>query len=208
MDPRIEPLLQELRDTRRRTLDLVAPLSQDELDAAPEPGAWSVGEILDHLLKADEVYRSDLSELFRRLDEGMPPEIHRSLSEFNLGLRWVPEPLTPCLLIPFSLFNLVAPAPVKQLVARVPIVSARNADRTSPEAGRAGDLLRKELAASIEATTALFDGDRPELPVDRMRVTYPLIGTKSLPELLTFAADHEVRHQRQVRATLRRSGPA
>lgn len=205
MDPRIEPLLQALRDTRRHTLDLVAPLSQDELDAAPEPGAWSVGEVLDHLLKADEVYRSDLSELLRRLDEGRPPEVRRSLSEFNLGLRWVPEPLTPCLLIPFSLFNSVAPAPLKQLVARVPIVSARNADRTTPVASRAGEALRAELAGSVEATAALFEGDRPELPVERMRVTYPLIGTRNLPELLTFAADHEVRHQRQIRATLRRT---
>lgn len=201
MDPWIEPLLRRLRDTRRDTLDLVANLSQDELDAKPGPQAWSVGEILDHLLKADEVYRADLAELFRRLDEGRRPEIHRSLSEFNIGLRWIPEPLTPLLAIPFGVFNLIAPAPLKQLVARVPIVSARNADRTSPEAGRPGDLLRAELAASIEDTTAFFEG-RPSLPGERMRVTYPLIGTKSLPELLTFVADHEVRHQGQIRAAV------
>lgn len=204
-DPRIEPLLQGLRDTRRRTLERVASLSQKELDAAPEPRAWSVGEILDHLLNTDDVYQADLEELFRRLDEGRDPEVDRSLSEFDIGFRWIPRPLTPLLMVPLALFNFLAPPALRELLARTPIVPVRNAHRTTPRPGRPGKALRTELAASVGETAALFAG-RDDLPVDRMRMSYPLIGTKTLPELLAFAADHELRHQRQIDATLRRIG--
>lgn len=205
-NPRLEPAVQGLRDIRRRTLELVAPLSQHELDAVPEPGVWSVGEILDHLLKSDQVYRADLSELFERFDRGLPPALRRSLSDFNLGLRWVPGPLTPILIAPFALFNWLSPPSLRQLVARVPMVAVRNADRTTPEPGRPGQTLREELETSLEEVVALFERAPGDLPVDQMRVTYPLIGTKTLPALLVFAADHEVRHQGQIESTLRRIG--
>jgi uncharacterized damage-inducible protein DinB len=205
-DPRLEPAVQGLRDTRRRTLELVAPLSQHELDTVPEPGAWSVGEILDHLLKSDQVYRADLSELFERFDRGLPPELHRSLSEFDLGVRWVPRSLTPLLTAPFAVFNWFAPPSLRRLATRAPILPVRNAERTTPRAGRPGESLRAELEASLEETTELLGRARGELPLDRMRVTYPLIGTKTLPELLVFAADHELRHQGQIESTLRRIG--
>ncbi|HEX3555624.1 MAG TPA: DinB family protein [Thermoanaerobaculia bacterium] len=52
MDLSVQAALDQLAQARAQTLALVQPLSQEELDRAPAPGKWSVGEVLDHLFLA------------------------------------------------------------------------------------------------------------------------------------------------------------
>lgn len=60
--------------TRERIVTLVRPLDGGMLHAHPEPAAWSVGEVLEHLCIADELYERPLRALMAsaRPDAGAP----------------------------------------------------------------------------------------------------------------------------------------
>jgi hypothetical protein len=55
--------LDMLRLTRARTLRLCAGMTQAQSDYSPAVGKWSAGEVLDHLLLAEKLYR----DIFVRL---------------------------------------------------------------------------------------------------------------------------------------------
>ena len=60
-------LYRQLRDqqtaTRDRIANLVRPLDSAKLSEHPEPNGWSVGQVLEHLCKADELYAPRLTKL-------------------------------------------------------------------------------------------------------------------------------------------------
>lgn len=60
--------------TRERIVGLVRPLDPARLNEHPEPKGWSVGQVLEHLIVADELYEAPLGELLRaaRMDAGAP----------------------------------------------------------------------------------------------------------------------------------------
>ena len=47
----------DLASARAQTLSLVATLTQRQVDFSPRAGSWSIGEVLDHLLRAEDNYR-------------------------------------------------------------------------------------------------------------------------------------------------------
>lgn len=51
-----ERLIRELHASDVRARRLVEPLTQDQLTWKPSPGAWSVGQCLQHLVRMNEVY--------------------------------------------------------------------------------------------------------------------------------------------------------
>jgi hypothetical protein len=51
--------------TRERIATMVRPLDQAKLNQHPEPNGWSVGQVLEHLCLADELYEPLLSALLR-----------------------------------------------------------------------------------------------------------------------------------------------
>ena len=60
--------------TRERIATMVRPLDAARLNEHPEPEGWSVGQVLEHLLVADELYDEPLATLQRgtRPDAGAP----------------------------------------------------------------------------------------------------------------------------------------
>jgi hypothetical protein len=71
-------LHQQLRDesiaTRERIAAMVRPLDPSKLNEHPEPKGWSVGQVLEHLCRSDELYDAPLAALMRgaRPDAGAP----------------------------------------------------------------------------------------------------------------------------------------
>ena len=71
---------------RRRTL---AHFSHDSGPLAgttglrTQPGQWSVGEQVDHLVLAERVLRRDMAILIERAKAGQTPYLYRSFAEFN-----------------------------------------------------------------------------------------------------------------------------
>jgi uncharacterized damage-inducible protein DinB len=85
MDVKQRDLHQQLRAeaiaTRERIAKLVRPLDLSKINEHPEPEGWSVGQVLEHLVTADELYEAPFAELMRtaRPDAGARVEviIHR-----------------------------------------------------------------------------------------------------------------------------------
>lgn len=55
-------LLQAMDDRRRALLDSLAALSPEALQARPAPGAWSILEIVEHLVAAEQVILQGLPD--------------------------------------------------------------------------------------------------------------------------------------------------
>ena len=73
-----QDLHQQLRaesiTTRERLAAMVRPLDAAKLNEHPEPEGWSVGQVLEHLCRADELYDEPFAALMRkaRPDSGAP----------------------------------------------------------------------------------------------------------------------------------------
>lgn len=67
-------LKSEALANHKRLAELTRPLDPERLVRRPTPPGWSVGEVLEHLCVADELYRKPLTELFARArpDAGAP----------------------------------------------------------------------------------------------------------------------------------------
>jgi DinB superfamily len=64
----------ELIASREKIAAMVRPLDPSRLNEHPEPNGWSVGQVLEHLCVADELYVDPFAELLRRSrqDAGAP----------------------------------------------------------------------------------------------------------------------------------------
>jgi hypothetical protein len=69
-----QQLRAEAIDTRDRIAGMVRPLDAAKINEHPEPKGWSVGQVLEHLCVADELYVTPLAALLRRSrqDAGAP----------------------------------------------------------------------------------------------------------------------------------------
>jgi len=71
-------LYQQLREeaiaSRERIATMVRPLNPAKLNEHPEPNGWSVGQVLEHLCRADELYATPMAQLLSRTrpDAGAP----------------------------------------------------------------------------------------------------------------------------------------
>lgn len=58
-------LRKEAAASRERIATMVRPLDPAKLNQHPEPDGWSVGQVLEHLCRADELYAAPMAELLR-----------------------------------------------------------------------------------------------------------------------------------------------
>lgn len=73
--------LDGLHRVRLQTVELIAPLSQQELDLVPAPGRWSVGEIVDHVILAADTWQQLLEDVLRLKRNGERPFVRRTFSD-------------------------------------------------------------------------------------------------------------------------------
>lgn len=189
--------------TRQCTLDLVDGLSQERLDYSPSSGAWSLGEILDHLVLAEKLYRDEIAELVTLQKAGKEARIRRSVRDLDVTLFFLPKAVLPYLAMPLTVFNLFVPTSLRELMTRSPVIPAKNPAIARPQKGKSGESLRQELESSLRETENLF-GSNPDLDYSAMVHDHPMLGVNDVPHLLRIAALHEQRHQVQIRRLLAR----
>ncbi len=194
--------LEELERVRGRTLEMVAGLSQEDLDRRPASG-WSVGEVLDHLLKAEESNRREIANLVGLARSGRNPYLRRELTPEGLGPACVPRSLLPLFSLPATLATQFMPASLRELLIRNRLFPARASQELQPRYGRPGRELRADLASSVAETRALFFAN-PDLDYRRMILQHPFLGANDAHDILRLTAAHEGRHQDQIRGLLRR----
>ncbi len=183
--------------TRAQTLAALAPLSQAQLDFAPAPGRWSIGEVADHLLLAEGLNRGEVAALAELARAGRPAHLKRSFDDINVAPFYLPTPLLSWFEMPLSLVSRALPDGVRSVVTEFPLVPTRNPDRATPRRGRDARELRAELAGSIAETRMLIEGNS-DLDFTRLISEHPLTGESNVPQILQFLSLHERRHQRQM----------
>ena len=189
--------LDEFAATRARTLEMVSGLTQDQFDSAPAQNRWSIGEVLDHMLRAERLNREQIAQLIQLKREGKSPELRLTFSDLNISVAGLPRSLLPLLEAPLTLMNMFVPDSLRNYLTRTRVVPFRNPDPATPHGGRPAAELRDDLNASLQATKMLFQNN-PDLDYEEMFVQHPLLGRYDVPGLLRFMSAHEQRHQSQI----------
>ena len=197
--------LEMLRTTRAQTLAMVQELSQSEMDYQPEPGKWSVGEVLDHLILGQRLNLCYIAEVIAMKAAGKPPVLRLSSTDVDVSIGYIPKRLLPALEVPFTVLNLFLPSGVRDFMTRNPLIPAQNPEVTNPRHARLAEELRNDLISSLKETEALLDS-HSDLDYGEMVIQHPLLGNNNVPELLRFLALHEQRHQSQIKDILGSSG--
>jgi len=194
--------LEMFRLTRAETLRVSAGITQAQSEFAPAPGKWSVGEVLDHLLLAENFYRRIFVRLVELQKSGARPVIRSSFAEVNTSIAYIPKSLLPLLEVPFTVFNMFVPAVVREAMTQIRMLPAQNPDMAAPRRGKPVNELRDALKSSYEDTAAVFH-ENTRLDYRRMRYRHPLLGDNNMLQVLRIVALHERRHQSQIREILR-----
>lgn len=176
---------------------MAAPLTQAQLDFTPRTGRWSIGQILDHLLLAEDLYRGEIARLVELARAGERPYIRRSFSDVNVSPLFVPDVFLPMFDLPFTIMNRFIPQAVRDFAVEYPLLPMRNPTVATPRAGRPAAELRDELVSSLQRTHTLL-ASNVDLPFEQMVSEHPLMGAANVPQILAFLARHERRHQSQI----------
>jgi len=189
--------LDEFGATRGHTLAMTNGLTQEQLEFVPAPNRWSIGEVLDHMLRAERVNREQVAQLIQLKREGKRPELTLTFSDLNISVAGLPRSLLPLFEAPLTLINTIVPDSLRNYLTRTRVFPFRNPDAATPYARRPAAELRNDLIASLQATRTLFQ-DNTDLDFEQMFVQHPLLGRYDVPGLLRFMSAHEQRHQSQI----------
>jgi len=193
----VQANLEQLRAVRSHTLTQMQDLSQGQLDYVPEPGEWSIAEVVDHLILSEQVLRGDIAILIERAKAGQTPYLYRSFAEFNARPAFIPECVLSLLEAPLNLWNMFTPSGIREYLIRYAPVRALAPDVTLPRPGRTKAELCEALHSTLHETEALFAAN-PSLDYDQMRHQHPLFGVQTVPQLLRTLWLHEQAHQDQI----------
>lgn len=190
---------------RAKTEHMVSGLSQTQMDYKPAADKWSVGEVVDHLLKAESLFREDIAELIRLAGSGKPPILKRSLRDMDVTIGPIPRRIFAWAELPLTILSTVTPKPVADALLHSRLLPTKNPTVATPRHGRPAPELRRELREAIERMRALFEGNA-DAEFSRMVHKSPLTGTYSPMDMLRFLALHEGRHQKQMAEILESPG--
>lgn len=193
--------LESLRGVREQTLELVRGLSQEQMDRRPFPGRWSVGEVLDHLARADEIYRGEVETLIERARAGDRPVLRRGFSDVDIAVLFIPKSVLPLLDLPMGLMSSLMPKGLRDFVVRSRWLPARNPTQTAPRPGRPVEELRRELREGPEVFASLVAAGA-DVDLTALRHFHPLLGWNDLAGIFSFLESHELRHRGQIRELL------
>ena len=190
--------LKLFRSVRTATLAMAERLTEQQAAYTRGPGKWSAGEVLDHILLAEQLYRERFTKLIELKKAGRKAEINSDFSEINTSVLFIPKPLLPLLEAPFKVMNLFVPTAVRETMTRYRLMPAQAPSIAIPRRGRPVMELRQDLQRSIERTVELFHA-HPQLDYRELRMSHPLMGNNNVLQLLRIMALHEQRHQEQIR---------
>jgi hypothetical protein len=188
--------LDRFREVREKTLATLGPLSVPQASWSPEPGKWSIMQIADHLLRADEMFREQALRLIEVAEQG-GLSIDITLSEVDVGFPGIPREVAPLFELPMRMVNLFVPHVLRETVVRHPIVPSLSARSTQPREGLILGKLRQDLANSHEETETLLAMPLP-LNLDELTINHPVMGSNTIPQLFRILIAHEQRHHDQM----------
>ena len=189
--------LQRLQETRRRTLEVCRPLSQVQMDFSPSPGRWSVGEILDHLLLSEGIYRREMQQLIRLARAGQPARIRRSFGEIDVGVAFIPKVMLPFLELPLTVANIFMPRETREWLIRNRTIPAQNPVIATPRKSRPAPQMIRELQDALDSMVSLVE-ENADLDYGQMLLSHPALGDNDFCQIIRLIWSHEERHQEQI----------
>lgn len=209
-----------LRSTRSETIELVEKLSEEQLRFSPKPGLksfeipffalrsvspsrpkWSTGEVLDHLILFEKVFRQDISFIIQLETSNRAPILRLGFEEINVSFGFIPRSFLPLLEIPVGAFSQLLPNSLVEWLTQNRLLPAQNPDVAAPRKGRVKQDLLNDLRASVSETEALFEAN-PHLDYREMFRQHPTTGRQNVLEAVRMIALHEKRHHSQIREIL------
>jgi uncharacterized damage-inducible protein DinB len=184
---------------REKTLSLLGGLSESQAAWTSRQGTWSIAQIADHLLRSEELYRTQFNRLIAVALQGKSTSIQIDLREIDTSLAWIPVNVLRVFETPVRLFSRMVPDAIRETLIRYPIVPASNPNAAEPRTDLSVDTLRVDLAEAMAITVKLLSGPLPA-NVDRPTIDHPLMGSNNLPALFRILMAHEERHQGQIAA--------
>lgn len=197
----VQAKLTQFSAIRMHTLDLVQPLSQEQMDFVPTTGEWSVGEVVDHLLLAEKFWRGEIERLIALAKSGREPQLYRSLAELNPRPAFLPKGVLPLFEIPLTMANMVTPRCLRSMLVQSDIIPIETPDIAVPRFGRPANELRFDLHTSLAETETLIAANSA-LDYNRMFHEHLLLGTQNVPQVFQLLTMHEERHHDQISAVL------
>jgi hypothetical protein len=211
--------LERLQSTRTKTMQLVAGLSQEDFDRRPsrsrwilgEAGSWSIGEIIDHIMRVADSLTDEIEELIRLKEAGQNPEIRRSFRDYDASPVILPKGFMPYFEPAFALASSVSsallPPTVRESFIRTRSFPIRNPARWLPVRGLPAEILKGELGASMARLQNLLER-HPSIDFNQLVLHHTIFGRYNVPELLNILAIHEEWHRPDIEALLRRGSVA
>ena len=198
--------ISRFRSTRERTCSLVEGLAEERMAETPAPGEWSAGELVDHLLRTERLWRREVEELIRLQRAGRQPYLSRLIADFPIPVVGrLPAPLLALLAGPMTAASAFVPTRFMLAFLRHRTVRAKAPRAIMPRKGRPAAELKRELRADADATAAVFE-DHPRARFRRLLYQHPLLGIVNAVDLLEVITVHEQRHQEQLVEILRKIG--
>ncbi|HEX4567231.1 MAG TPA: DinB family protein, partial [Vicinamibacterales bacterium] len=106
---------------RAQTIAAVAPLTQTQLDFRPREASWSVGEVADHLILAEALYRGEIERLIEMVRKGERPRLKRSFADVNVSPLYLPDAVLSMLELPFGIMSGMIPRSVRRIITQFPL---------------------------------------------------------------------------------------
>ena len=193
--------LNRLLGIRRRTLSIVNRVGEGQSAFVPRRDAWSIAQVLDHIVLFEGLYRDAIGKLIELGKQGKPTKITYTLRDIDVSISALPGGVLSAMEIPLNVVNQFIPSFVRQTIVRFPVLAANSPKIAEPRTGLAMVSLREQLAASAKTTSELLT---PALPADprKMIISHPVLGINDVIDLLGMMAAHEERHQDQIRNIL------
>ena len=175
MHPRLAELSEHLAQERRDLLDAASTVPDDRWQVRPAEGRWSVSEIFEHLYRVERGAGAVVAKrIAKARAEGHPSETE-----------------TSSVLGTFEEFRVSQLG--RKLVAPELVAPTENPDRETAE---------RQLAESRAALLAAMEqGDG--LALGAIRHTHLRFGELDLYQWILFVAEHERRHEAQLREVVR-----
>ncbi len=182
---------------RERTLDILSGLSEAQGTWSPRPGVWSTAQIADHLLRSDELYRTQFARLIQLAKDGKDSAIDISLREIDTTLTIVPLSVMQFFEAPVRMFNFFVPNALRETIIRHPVMPALNPKASEPRQDLSIEKLRTDMAGSLVELEKILRAPMPA-NIDRPVIVHALLGRDNLQQLLRILVAHEERHQDQM----------
>ena len=193
----VDQRLEEFHRVRLHTVDLIAPLSQQDLDFVPGPGRWSAGEIVDHIILAADQLQQVLEELIRLKRSGQRPFLNLTFADIDISFAFLPKSLMPVLEMPLLCVSRFVPAAMRNFLIENRVLPFRAARGATARHGIAKQELKDRLLTSFEVVNSIFQNNA-DLDFQQMVAEHPLFGHVVMSDLPNLMVSHELRHQKQT----------